>query len=63
MTAMKTTFKQMKVKELNALSELLWAGLTFEEKSFAISLLDRFSKLLDDESWLIMSRWIEQAVG
>jgi len=56
-------FKQMNVKELNALSELLWGGSTFEEKSFAISLLDSRSEELDDESWSIANRWIEQAQG
>lgn len=57
--AKKSQFKQMNVGELNTLSELLWAGPTLEEKAFAISLFDGFSRLLDDESWSIMNRWIE----
>lgn len=63
MKAKKSEFKQMNVEELNTLSELLWAGPTLEEKSFAISLFDGYSRLLDDESWSIMNRWIEQASG
>jgi 3-methyladenine DNA glycosylase AlkD len=50
-------------KELNELAELLWAGSTYEEKSFAISLLNRFPRLLNGETWKIASRWVERAVG
>lgn len=63
MKAKNAQFSQMNVGELNTLSELLWAGPTLEEKSFAISLFDGYSRLLDEESWLIMNRWIEQASG
>ena len=61
--ANESQFKQMNARELNTLSELLWAGPTLEEKSFAISLFDDHSGLLDGKSWSIMNRWIEQASG
>jgi 3-methyladenine DNA glycosylase AlkD len=61
--ARESQFKQLNVRELNTLSGLLWAGPTLEEKSIAISLYDGHSGLLDDESWSVMNRWIEQASG
>jgi 3-methyladenine DNA glycosylase AlkD len=63
MRARTSAFKQMRARELNTLSELLWAGPTFEEKSFAIFLFGTFSESLDDESWSIVNRWIEQVRG
>jgi len=56
-------FKLMAMNELNELAELLWTGPTLEEREFAIWLFGRFSKLLDDESWAIMDRWIGQVSG
>jgi 3-methyladenine DNA glycosylase AlkD len=63
MKARQSQFMQMSVGELNILSGILWAEPTLEEKSFAISLFGGHSSLLDDESWSIMNRWIEQASG
>jgi 3-methyladenine DNA glycosylase AlkD len=63
MNAKKSLIKQMSAEELNTLCELLWTGPTLEEKSFAISLLANRSELLDDRSWSMTNRWIEQTVG
>ena len=56
-------FKQMSIEDANILSSLLWTGSTYEEKIAAIIVLDRCSERLDDESWSIMDRMIEQATG
>jgi len=50
--------------DLNALADDLWTqGETYDERAVAISLLDRYPKLLDDETWRIVDRWVEQASG
>ncbi len=50
--------------ELNTLADDLWTkGKTYDERAVAISLLDRYSRLLDDETWHIVDRWVEQASG
>jgi 3-methyladenine DNA glycosylase AlkD len=50
--------------ELNTLADDLWEkGETYDERAIAISLLNRYSKLLDDETWYIVDRWVEQASG
>ena len=56
-------FTLLDIRELNALSELLWAGSTLEEKVAAINVFRRCAGRLDDGSWLIMDRWVEEAVG
>jgi len=63
MNANQSQFVQIGVKDLNVLSELLWAGHTFEEKVAAIIVFGRCAEHLDAESWSIMNRWIDQAVG
>ena len=63
MSARMGVFKQMRVKELNDLGELLWTGPTLEEKSFAVWLFGRFAKSLDERSWSIMNRWIDTSEG
>jgi len=59
----RTIFKFLEVGQLNSLAGLLWKGPTFEEKSFAISLLDGFARSLDDESWAVANRWIDESSG
>jgi 3-methyladenine DNA glycosylase AlkD len=63
LNANESRFRQMGVKDLNALSELLWAGPTYEEKVAAIVVFGTCSERLNGESWLIMDRWIDRAVG
>jgi|SRR5208283_6238428 len=50
--------------DLNTLADDLWTkGKTYDEKAVAISLLDRYSKILDDKTWHIVDRWVERASG
>ena len=63
MKTRRIVLKSLEVGQLNRLAGLLWKGPTFEEKSFAISLLNRFSKHLDNESWRITNHWIEESSG
>ena len=50
--------------ELNTLADDLWKkGKTYDERAIAISLLNRYPKLLNDETWRIADRWVDQASG
>ncbi len=50
-------------EELNLLTAALWAGDTFEEKAFAIGLLDRNRDVLDEASWRLADSWVDEATG
>ena len=49
--------------ELNALAAVLWRGETFEEKWFAVGLLDRHRDVLDEASWALADSWVDSATG
>jgi 3-methyladenine DNA glycosylase AlkD len=49
--------------DVNALAAALWAGPVFEEKSLGILLLSRYEKILDDDSWTLTERWVDEATG
>lgn len=49
--------------EVNALAAAMWSGGTFEEKSVAIGFLSRYEKVLDDASWRLADRWVDEATG
>ena len=49
--------------EVNALAAALWVGPVFEEKSLAILLLGRYERILDDDSWTLAERWVDEATG
>ncbi len=49
--------------EVNALAAALWESATWEEKIFAIGLLDRHRDLLDDASWSLADSWVDGATG
>jgi 3-methyladenine DNA glycosylase AlkD len=55
--------KTLQSNELNKLTNRLWLGVTFEEKTAGIMLLDEFPKLMDEETWNMVDSWIEEAVG
>jgi 3-methyladenine DNA glycosylase AlkD len=55
--------RDLSVGELNRFASLLWKGSTFEERALAISLLDAYSKILNDASWKILDRWAGEATG
>jgi len=50
-------------EEVNALAAALWSGPTLEEKGIAISVLNRYSRVLDDRSWHMVDRWVDGAIG
>ncbi len=49
--------------EVNALAAAMWAGPSFEEKTFAIGLLGRNADVLDERSWTLADAWVDAAVG
>lgn len=49
--------------ETNALAAALWRGTTFEEKAFAIMLMDAYAKILDEASWRLLDSWVDECVG
>ncbi len=49
--------------EVNALAAAIWKGETWEEKIFAIGILDRHRDVLDDASWALADSWVDDATG
>lgn len=54
---------ELTAAEVNALAAALWKGDTWEEKVFAIGLLDRHRDVLDDASWALADAWVDVATG
>lgn len=63
MQAFAKSHRHLTASEVNALAAALWSGQTHEEKSFAISLLNRYKKTLNDSTWKLTNRWVNEAVG
>ena len=59
----RTHNRTLSASELNALARAMWSGPTFEEKAFAIALLDCYPKILNNASWKLADRWVDQATG
>lgn len=57
------THRGITSKELNSLVRALWRGPTLDEKATAIMLMNRYPKLLDEESWEIADGWAGESVG
>ncbi len=55
--------KTLTAADVNALAAALWSGSVFEEKSLAILLLGRYETILDDDSWKLADRWVDEATG
>jgi len=53
----------LKAPEVNALAKAFWAGKTWEEKAFAIGVLGRNEAVLDENSWRLMDKMVNQAIG
>jgi len=53
----------LSAKDVNLLAAALWSGPTCEEKMFAIGLLSRNAKVLDERSWALADRWVDEAIG
>jgi 3-methyladenine DNA glycosylase AlkD len=49
--------------EVNGLAAALWMGETWEEKIFAIGILDRHRNVLDEASWALADSWVDAATG
>jgi 3-methyladenine DNA glycosylase AlkD len=62
-SAFRKGHRDLEVGDLNRLACSLWEGSTFEEKAIAISLLDAYSKILNEASWEILDAWAGQATG
>jgi len=63
LAAFRKTHRDITAKQLNALAAAVRKGPTFEEKSLAVSLLQSHGKLLDDASWRLLDRWVDDSVG
>ncbi len=50
-------------QEVNALAAALWDTETWEEKAFAIGILDRHRDVLDEDSWKLADSWVDAATG
>lgn len=51
------------VADVNALAAALWDTETWEEKTFAIGILDRHRDVLDEASWSLADSWVDSATG
>lgn len=49
--------------DVNALAAAIWQSPTWEEKIFAIGLLDHHRDLLDEASWALADSWVDTATG
>jgi len=49
--------------DVNALAAALWETETWEEKAFAIGILDRHRDVLDEASWALADSWVDTATG
>lgn len=59
----RTAHRHLGICEVNALASEMWTGTTYEEKAFAIALLDSYHRILDDDSWRLADSWIDTAIG
>src|SRR5881296_867985 len=55
--------RALSAAEVNTLAAALWSGRVFEEKALGILLLGRYEKILDDDSWRLAERWVDDATG
>jgi 3-methyladenine DNA glycosylase AlkD len=62
-SAFRKAHRDLSADDLNRLASSLWKGSTFEERAFAISLLDVYSGILNDSSWKILDSWAGEASG
>jgi len=54
---------ELRASEVNALAKVLWSGGTWEEKAFAIGVLNRNGGVLNESSWKLMDKMVDQAIG
>jgi 3-methyladenine DNA glycosylase AlkD len=63
LTGFVKTHPDVTSSEMNALAAALWSGDVLEEKALAIMLLNRFAKILNEASWALADRWVDEATG
>jgi len=50
-------------QEVNALAAAIRRGRTTEEKWLAVGLLERYAEVLDEASWQLLDRFVDDSVG
>ncbi len=55
--------RALPARSVNGLAAAMWRGRTLEEKWFAISLLARHEGVLDESSWRLLDRFVDDCVG
>jgi 3-methyladenine DNA glycosylase AlkD len=63
LAAFRKEHRDVTAKEANALAAAIWRGKTFEEKEFAIMMLDAYARILDEASWRLLDSWVDGCVG
>lgn len=50
-------------RELRIVANALWHGRFFEERILAIELVDRWAPYDDPDTWRLLNRWVDDAIG
>ncbi|MEK6851243.1 MAG: DNA alkylation repair protein [Candidatus Thermoplasmatota archaeon] len=62
-TAFAKAHPDLTAKDVNALAAAVRRGPTTEEKWLAVGLMDRHAKILDEASWRLLNRFVDDSVG
>ncbi len=54
---------ELGVSEVNALAKALYSGDTWEERAFAMGILNRNMTVLNEASWKLMDVMVDEAIG
>ena len=63
LAAFRKEHRDLTAKDLNALAAALRGGASFEETALAVALVDAYPNVLEDASWRLLDRWVEDSVG
>ncbi len=63
LAAFRKEHRDVTAKESNTLAVAVWRGKTFEEKAFAIMMMDGYATVLDEPSWRLLDSWVDACVG
>jgi 3-methyladenine DNA glycosylase AlkD len=63
MSAFHADHRRLTPTEVNDLAAALWSGKTLEEKVAAINLMSQHADVLDERSWALADRWVDEAIG
>ena len=53
----------LSARDVNDLAAAVHAGPSSEEKSIAVGLMDAHATILNEESWRLLDRWVDESVG